>query len=272
MNVCVIGDVSFNTIIHLNDFPQSNGTFFAQDTYQSIGSSAAGKAINLSLLGHEVTLISRLGADEYQEKIISFFHQFNINTQWIMDSSKTMTHTNIMTKDGKRTSIFTQMLDGPKENYFSALLEKLKDYDHIFLELSASFQPYVSFLKSYPIWVDLHDYDGKNPFMDPYLSVADFVAFSLENPDDLTPILTKVGSTPVLFTEGKEGATYKKEDKLVHTESLTGARIVDTNGAGDAFISAFYTYYHEGYNIEEAMNKAHAYAFKVIHSKTLYPN
>lgn len=271
MKVCVIGDVSYNTVIHLDRFPSQKGTFFAKDTYEVIGSSAAGKALNLSNLGHDVTLFSRVGKDEYGQKIKDFFKSWNINTHWIEDSKKTLRHTNLMAKDGSRASIFTTMLDETNRTYFEYFKPFLDSFDTIFLELSSSFRNDIPFFNAYPVWVDLHDYDGKNTFHEPYIDVAGMITFSLENNDDHPFIMKKMNKKPYLYTQGSKGARYYNGSKTLYSESQKVDNIIDTNGAGDAFITAFYTFISDGDKEEFALKKAHAYAALVIQSKTLFP-
>lgn len=271
MNVCVIGDVSYNTVIHLDHFPSQKGTFFAKETYEAIGSSASGKALNLSKLGHDVTLFSRVGSDEYGQKIKDFFKSWNINTHWIEDSNKSLRHTNLMAKDGSRASIFTTLLDEKNRSYFEYFKPFLKSFDTIFLELSSSFRNDVKHFKPYPVWVDLHDYDGKNTFHDPYIDVAHMIAFSLESNDVYSFIMKKITSKPFLYTQGSKGASYHNGSKILFSESQKVENLIDTNGAGDAFISAFYTSLSDGDKEDSALKKAHAYAAKVIQSKSLFP-
>jgi acarbose 7IV-phosphotransferase len=53
--VLVLGGVSYNTMIHVDRFPQPEPqTMFSRRVHDTVGSTGAGKALNLSKLGFDV--------------------------------------------------------------------------------------------------------------------------------------------------------------------------------------------------------------------------
>jgi sugar/nucleoside kinase (ribokinase family) len=78
-NVLVLGGVSYNTIIYLEQFPLPRPqTVFSQGFHETVGPTGAGKALNLARLGFDVTLHGMIGEDEYGRKIHASFQNENI--------------------------------------------------------------------------------------------------------------------------------------------------------------------------------------------------
>ena len=60
--ILVLGGVSVNTMIYLDQFPQPTPqTVFSKGYHETIGSTGAGKALNLKKLGLDVTLHGLIG-------------------------------------------------------------------------------------------------------------------------------------------------------------------------------------------------------------------
>ena len=52
MRAFVAGAASWDTVIHLDEPPTSSGTVFVRTAYEGVGSTGAGKALNLARLDH----------------------------------------------------------------------------------------------------------------------------------------------------------------------------------------------------------------------------
>lgn len=63
---------------------------------------------------------------------------------------------------------------------------------------------------------------------------------SLQDAANAAKLLLQKGANSVIITMGKEGALYASaaDDKVVHVASPFVDKVVDTTGAGDAFIGA----------------------------------
>ena len=73
-NILVLGGVSYNMMIYLGAFPQPEPqTVFSQGFHETVGSTGAGKALNLAKLGLDVTLHGMIGADDLGQKIRDYF-------------------------------------------------------------------------------------------------------------------------------------------------------------------------------------------------------
>ncbi|MBN1319086.1 MAG: hypothetical protein JXA42_26620 [Anaerolineales bacterium] len=62
--VLVLGGVSYNMMVYLIQFPEPRSqTLPARGYHETIGSTGAGKALNLHRLGMDVTLYGLVGCD-----------------------------------------------------------------------------------------------------------------------------------------------------------------------------------------------------------------
>lgn len=94
------------------------------------------------------------------------------------------------------------------------------------------------------ISTDLHDWDGINPYHEPFALAADIVfvsATALADPErTMRDIAARGRARIVVATAGAGGAHVLADGELTHVPAVTPpASVVDSNGAGDAFASAF---------------------------------
>ena len=74
VNIFVVVGDSYNAMIYLDEFlPPHPQTVFARYVHQTVGSTAASKALNLSKLGFDVTLFDLVGADSTEDAISKRF-------------------------------------------------------------------------------------------------------------------------------------------------------------------------------------------------------
>ena len=86
--VLVIGGTTFDSIVYLDKLPQGQPqTLFASSPLnETLGSTGAGKALNLTKLGIDTTLHSVIGDDEYGHKIIRKLKDAGVNFEYDFDS------------------------------------------------------------------------------------------------------------------------------------------------------------------------------------------
>jgi len=258
--VFVLGGVSFDTIIQLNDLPKHTAkTMFAKNTYQVVGSTGAGKALALKKLGFKVTLHGIIGDDSAGKVITQTMLDNNVRFLYDIDPLGTETHTNLMSEDGNRISIYTN--SGSFEPTFNraAVEINLQNADLIVLNIinyCRSLIPDIQFLHK-PIWVDIHDYDGKNPYHQDFIDAANFLFLSsdlLPNYQAVMQTMIDSGKELVVCTHGKDGATLlTKSGKWLYQGIIPETKIVDTNGAGDNFFAGFLYAYTQGKPLETCL-------------------
>jgi acarbose 7IV-phosphotransferase len=274
----VIGGVAWNTMVYLDEFPPPRpGTIFARGSHEAVGSSGAGKALNLSALGADVTLWALVGDDEWGDRIRGAMSDAGVAFLRATDPVGTMRHVNVMDAAGDRLSIFANGGTAETAVDVSVTERAAAAADLVAVTIlphCRQFLPMLQRLGS-DIWVDIHDYDGVNPYHDDFIAAAGHVQMSSIAMDDWRPFLESrvaAGAATAVCTHGAAGASgLTAADGWVDVPALPVARIVDTNGAGDAFFSGFATAWLGGNGLAEALHRGSEVAAAAVQSRGLAP-
>jgi fructoselysine 6-kinase len=100
-------------------------------------------------------------------------------------------------------------------------------------------------------------------YIEDIISRVDIAFFSesknKENPEEFLNWVSKLGVKAAVLTLGEDGVLIQVEDKLIREEAIA-VEVIDTLGAGDAFIAGFLTYLAKN---EENYQKAGAEGLKI---------
>jgi sugar/nucleoside kinase (ribokinase family) len=153
--------------------------------------------------------------------------------------------------------------------------EDVRSARAVVLDLSERSRAVAEVTASYgvPIWTDVHDYDGRSAFHQPFLDVASYVFMNADKMADPLPFLratVAAGARAAVCTLGADGAVAVGSDGAVHrVPAAPVAEVVDTNGAGDAFMAGFLDSTLSGGSIDEALGAGAAQAVTALGSKHL---
>lgn len=258
--ILVIGGTTFDSIIHFDELPKPEPqTIFYAPFNETIGSTGAGKAINLAKLNVNCTLHSIIGNDIYGQKIISGLEKAEVNFIYDIDEKGTERHVNLMDSKGNRISIFVTQSSGDLILNIDRIEELIKESDIIVLNIIGYTKQLIRIIKKYnkPIWTDLHDYSVGNPYHEDYIELADYIFVSSDNMSDYKQIMEswiQRGKEVVVCTHGKDGATtLTKDGQWIETKIIDDYKLKDANGAGDSFFSGFLYGYLKEKSIEECL-------------------
>ncbi|MCW3808049.1 carbohydrate kinase family protein [Plebeiibacterium marinum] len=258
--VFVIGGASYDSIIYLPQFPGNIPQTIHQCKFQeTLGSTGIGKALNLEKLDFKVTLHALIGNDVWGKKIISSMQQSPVKFLYHIDENGTERHTNIMNRSGERISIFTNTLNPEGSINFNEIKAEVLQADYVVVNLTDYCKPIIKQVHSLeiPIWTDLHDYDGRNPWHEPFIEYSNYIFLSSDNLPDYKPFMQEMidaGKELVVVTHGKKGSTaLTKNGEWIETEAFTNYELIDSNGAGDAYFSGFLYGYNQNKTIIECM-------------------
>ena len=241
--VVIFGAASWNTMIRVERFPDAApGSIFPPGWHETVGSSGAGKAMNLARLGVHVTLHCLLGDDEPGRRIRAALEEAGVMVDAIVDPTGSARHVNLMDPDGRRMSFLLHTGDRAAR-YDSAHVEDLVGAaDHVLVAIVDQARVVLPIARRLgrPTWTDLHATTGDREW-DREFEQADRVFFSGEQLPDPRPLMTRLhdaGRDLVVCTRGADGAVALTNDgRWLEIPAEPVDEIVDTNGAGDAFLA-----------------------------------
>ncbi|MEK4511392.1 carbohydrate kinase family protein [Paenibacillus anaericanus] len=280
LNVLILGGTTYDSIISLPQLPQPvPQTIHYAPFHETIGSTGAGKAINLSRLNVPCVLHSIIGDDPYGHRITKTLQQAGVNFQYDIDPKGTERHVNLMDQEGNRISIFvTQSSEHPPLDLIK-LEELISQCDLVVLNIISYTKELIGLCQKYrkPIWTDLHDYNGTERYHDDFIEAADYIFMSSDRLEDYRSVMETLhhkGTKLIVCTHGKKGATSLTEDGVWSNSSIIADYpYKDANGAGDSFFSGFLYGYLHNKSLEECMGLATICAGLCITSEELaYPS
>ena len=256
--ILILGGTTYDEVIHLDHLPDPTPQSVFGSSYETIGSTGAGKALSMTKLGIPNTLHSILGNDSMGKEIIHFLQENGVDFLYDFDNV-TEKHVNLMDKSGERISIFVNTSNPDVPLDISRLDRLIQAADLVVLNIIGYTKRLIPMLAKYQkeVWTDLHDYLPGDPYYDAYLRASAVVFFSSDRLPDYKTEMEKMirsGKRFVVCTHGKKGATLKEPGKeLVFEPVIDTYRYVDANGAGDNFFSGFLYGYLKGCTAEESM-------------------
>ncbi|WP_165856838.1 carbohydrate kinase family protein [Marinobacter sp. JSM 1782161] len=244
--ILIIGGASLDTIVQLDALPQPvPQTIWPRRSYRALGSTGAGKALNLVGLEQRVTLHTLLGRDEAGRTIRDALEATGLTLLVEETDAPTEQHVNLMDPHGHRISLFIQPPATPDRVDWAAVRAAMTRCPLVVVNILDYARPALELARNSgtPIWTDLHDYDGRNPHHQAFIDAADVIFLSSDNLPDYRAFMRAQmdqGKSMVVCTHGSQGATLLDRDgRWLEQPAFAVPQVVDTNGAGDAFFSGF---------------------------------
>ncbi|QYH36382.1 carbohydrate kinase family protein [Salinibacterium sp. M195] len=273
--ILISGPVSWNSIVYLDHLPAPRPHMqFALEDFETIGGTSAGKALHLAGLGRKVRCLTTVGEDAASSRLRSVLESAAIELDCIVVPGGSERHLNLMTRSGERVSLYlsTPAFVEPDVARFRTLADGAEALVMDLSETSRSLLP-EAVASGFPIWTDLHDYDGRSDFHEPFVQAASHVFMNADGMPDPLPFMrarVNAGATVVVCTLGADGAMAFDADGL-HRVDAVPAEIRDTNGAGDAFFAGFLHATLSGADTDGALASSASQAVVALESKHLHP-
>ncbi|NJI61488.1 carbohydrate kinase family protein [Microbacterium oxydans] len=274
-SVFIAGPASWNTIVVLDRLPEPVPHMqFAEETWATVGGTSAGKALSLTGLGRATQLDALAGPDEEGDRVRAALDGAGVRVRW--GQGTTERHLNLMTREGARVSLYLSSPDATTGEDDAWVRERMGEAGAIVLDLAAEPRRLLPVAREtgVPIWVDVHDYDGEAAFHRPFLAAADAVfcnADRLANPVAFLHSRIAAGASLAVCTLGAEGAVAVDADGIEYRVAAVPVEVIDTNGAGDAFLAGVLDARLDGAGVGAALEAGARTAATVLRSRHLHP-
>lgn len=275
-SVFIAGPASWNSLVVLDRLPEPVPHMqFAEESWQTIGGTSAGKALTLTALGRETLLYALSAVDEPGLRVRDALAAAGVNARW-RDAAVTEQHLNLMTRAGERVSLYLAAPSQADAAHDEQLVAAMASADVLVLDLAAEPLRLLPLARSTgrPIWVDVHDYDGEAEFHRPFLAAADAVFCNADKLADPVAFLRSridAGASLAVCTLGADGAVAVDAAGDVHRVPAVPVEVIDTNGAGDAFLAGVLDAVLGGAAVPAALHAGAQAASQVLTTRHLHP-
>lgn len=267
-HVLVNGAASWNTLVQVPALPEPRSqTIFASGHHDGLGGTSAGKAVTLAALGLDVTLRTALG-DDREGSLVRAALDHPAITLVVQDVPRTERHLNLMADDGSRVSVYLELPEpapGPVPSFAGI--------DAAVLDLADHSRPLLAAARAagVPVWCDVHDDDGTADYPRAFVAAADVLLVSAARLHDRRSYLSDAvarGCRLAVCTDGGSGALALDADGWISVGTAP-ATVVDTNGAGDAFLAGLLAGVLDGLPTTAALARASAVGALAVGTREL---
>ncbi|MFD5839914.1 PfkB family carbohydrate kinase [Streptomyces chartreusis] len=249
IDVLVLGGAGVDTIVYVPELPLPYADSYMIDSGIRTRAGQTGDfvALGLTALGLRVHHLDMLGDDPEGDLVRALHREKGIALTAIPQPAGTKRAVNLVSPDGRRLSLYDTSRGHADDRLPEATVTALAGASrHVHVAITQPCAHALPLLRESgaTLSTDLHDWDGENPYHEPFAQAADVVflsATALADPErTMRRIADRGRAEVVVATAGAKGAYLLADDELTHVPAATPpAPVVDSNGAGDAFAAAF---------------------------------
>lgn len=276
--------------IQFKNMPKPGGLKLINSITLSTGGNVSNVGIDLAKLGFRVGGITRVGNDAFGKYILGEYRKHRINTAGVVTDTKEQTSATIVGigKDGERTFLHTrgclvnfrvsdvlknlQMIKRAKIfvfGYLGLLPETEKGLEFLFRTIKKE--------TGANILLDTGGTPRRQPkrfasfirYVDYFIpSYEEAVALTgRKSPEKMIQCFRDAGAPNVVGIKlGAEGCLISGHNFTEHVTAYPVSRVVDTTGAGDAFIAGFLAGIMKGFSPPSAARLGNAVAGECVRS------
>lgn len=263
-DILVVGGVGIDTIVRVPSLPLAQAdSIHVGPVRDYVAHTGNGVALASLALGRRVKLIDFIGADRQADMIHARQAERGLDASYLVHPSGTRRSVNLVDPSGRRLSLYDGRhpddLTMPREFY----LPWLEQASHVHLSIMPWARELYDDIDQLGLTVstDLHDWDGHASYYHDFAYRSDIVFISGANlkgriEATMRDVLQRGRASIVVVMDGSEGshAIAREDGQLVHMGCAgLGQAIVDSNGAGDAYVAAFLAGHAQGMPLRHCM-------------------
>lgn len=274
--ILVNGPASWNMLVDVPSLPTvGSPTMVASAHREGLGGTSAGKAVTLAALGVDVVLRTVLGDDSPGGQVRAALARPHLSL--LVEparAGRTERHLNLMAAEGERQSIYLELPQPAQDLDPAAAAALLVGVDVLVADLADHSRPLLAAARAggVPLWCDVHDDDGHGEYARPFADAADVLLVSharLADPAGYLGEHVSAGCRLAVCTLGSAGALALDATGWYDVGTAPVDRVVDTNGAGDAFFAGLLSAMLDGRDTAKALAFAAATAALAVGSTDL---
>ncbi|MFD5268466.1 PfkB family carbohydrate kinase [Streptomyces sp. NPDC058335] len=249
IDVLVLGGAGVDTIVYVPELPLPYADSYMIDSGVRTRAGQTGDfvALGLTALGLRTHHLDLLGDDPEGDLVRALHEDRGIALTAVPQPAGTKRAVNLVGPDGRRLSLYDTSRAHPDDRFPDDTLRTLaaaSRHAHVSVTHPCAHALPVLREAGVTLSTDLHNWDGENPYHEPFAHTADIVLLStaaLADPErTMRRIVERGRAEVVVATAGAEGAYLLADGELTHVPPAPPpAPVVDSNGAGDAFAAAF---------------------------------
>ena len=239
--IWIVGPCALDVVLYVDKFPDSGHFTQPREVVRRVGGSPANVAVALASAGVKTSLVTAMGSDEVGEQLRERLRAVPFDSLVVNESDGESNQVLVIVEpDGERTIVG---LSGGN----------LGEINLVGQDLSA--EDTVVFVNWHPSFADDLEYAMKNgcttfvglgAIQDTTVS-ADYAFGSLSDlPKGYEAVAPLDRFSKIVITRGAKGSTLYSAEGEIHQDAIPAPQVIDTTGAGDAFLAGFLVEYAQG--------------------------
>ncbi|MFD9434357.1 adenosine kinase [Streptomyces sp. NPDC060002] len=249
IDVLVLGGAGVDTIVYVPELPLPYADSYMIDSGIRARAGQTGDfvALGLAALGLRTHHLDFLGDDPEGDLVRALHRDKDIALTAVPQPAGTKRAVNLVGPDGRRLSLYDNSRGRPDDRFPEDTLRSLAAASrHAHVSITHPCAEALPVLREAGVGIstDLHNWDGENPYHEAFAYEADVVFVSVTALTDPETTMRRIAgrgrAEVVVGTAGAKGAYLLADGELTHVPAaVPPGPVVDSNGAGDAFASAF---------------------------------
>ncbi|WP_188285918.1 carbohydrate kinase family protein [Streptomyces sp. CBMA29] len=263
-DVLVVGGTGVDTIVRVDDFAVPDSDSVGVPPIRDyVAHTGNGVALGFHALGLTTKFIDFLGDDAQGRMILERYASAGLDFSYLPAPAGTPRSVNLVDREGRRFSFYDGRHPDGLRLPSAFYLPHLARARHVHISRSPLAQDVFADAARLgrTISTDLHAWDGEDASAHPWAYGADLVFLSAASAGEgigavMLRIAERGRASLVVATDGAAGCHVlaRGDDRPRHFPAVAPERtVVDSNGAGDAFLTAFLHARFAGRDLEECV-------------------